>query len=461
MQAAASRRRSGGRKVVALGAALVVLAVAPAYAAGPQAVRRTLANGARLVVSEQRALPMVVMQVLLDAGSRRDPRGQEGLANLTAEVLTEGTASRSASQISDAVDFIGAGLDAAADTDYAALTLTVLSKDLQTGLDLLADELLRPTFPEAELSRRREAVLAALRASEDNPGSVAQRAFLGAVFPDEPYGHQVVGTPEAVRRLRRADLVTFYQQHYRPEGAIIVVVGDVSATDIEERLARALKDWTHGGAPSFHYPVRGASPPEVVRIEKPITQANIILGQRGITRDNPDFYTLSVMNFILGGGGFTSRLLDNIRTKAGLAYSVASFFAAGKSAGSFQLVMQTKNESATDAIARACDEMQRIRREPVTEDELSGAKLYLTGSFPLRLDSAAEIAGFLAQVEFYNLGADYADAYMEKINAVTRDEVLRVARVYLQPAQLALVVVGNLDQAKVGDAAPCARSPES
>ena len=146
-------------------------------------------------------------------------------------------------------------------------------------------------------------------------------------------------------------------------------------------------------------------------IDKPISQANIILGQRGVARDNPDYYALTVMNFILGGGGFTSRLLDNIRTKGGLAYSVGSGFSVNKSPGSFQIVMQTKNESANDAIQRACSELERIRREPVSDDELSGAKLYLTGSFPMRFDTNAKIAGFLSQVEFYNLGDDYADTY--------------------------------------------------
>jgi zinc protease len=174
-----------------------------------------------------------------------------------------------------------------------------------------------------------------------------------------------------------------------------------------------------------------------------------------VARDNPDYYALTVMNFILGGGGFTSRLLDNIRTKAGLAYSVASYFVAGKSPGSFQVSLQTKNESATDAITRTCAELERIRGEPVGDEELSNAKLYLTGSFPLRLDSTSKIAGFLAQVEFFNLGADYADTYVQRINAVTKEDVLRVARQYLHPDALELVVVANLDKAKVTASVPC------
>jgi len=427
----------------------------PVQAAGPAAERRTLPNGVRLIVSEQHALPMVVVQVLLDAGARRDPRGKEGVASLTADLLTEGTRSRTASQIKEAVDFIGAGLDTSADTDFATMSLTVLSKDLEAGLGLLTDVLLHPTFPEAEVARRREAALATIKANEDNPGSVAQRAFVEAVFRGEPYGHVSIGTAESVRRLTRADVEAFYKQHYGPDGAIIVVAGDVSAAAIEERLQQALKDWPTRQADPFEYPVAREAHRETINIDKPITQANILLGHRGVARDNPDYYALTVMNFILGGGGFTSRLLDNIRTKAGLAYSVASYFVAGKSPGSFQVSLQTKNESATDAITRTCAELERIRSAPVSDEELSDAKLYLTGSFPLRLDSTSKIAGFLAQVEFFNLGADYADTYVQRINAVSKEDVLRVARQYLHPDALELVVVANLDLAKVTAAAPC------
>jgi zinc protease len=435
---------------------LVIVRVATANAADPAADRRTLPSGAALIVSEQHALPMVVVQVIVDAGARRDPRGQEGLAALTADLLTEGTKTRSATQISAAADFIGASLGTSADTDYADLSLTVLSKDLDTGLTLLTDVLLHPSFPDAEVARRRETALASMKASEDDPGNVAQRAFVHSLFQDEPYGHLAIGTPESVRKLTRKDLVAFYGRYYHPEHSIITVVGDVSAADIEQRLQNALKDWAPADVPAFTYPPATAPHPETLTLQKPISQANIILGQRGIARDNPDYYALTVMNYTLGGGGFSSRLLDNIRTKAGLAYSVGSFFSVNKSPGSFQVIMQTKNESTNDAIQRACGEIVRIRSEPVSDDEIKEAKLYLTGSFPMRLDTNAKIAGFLAQVTFFNLGADYADTYAQRINAVTKEDVLRVAQQYLRPEQMELVVVANLEQAKVPATAPCA-----
>ncbi len=428
----------------------------PALAAGPPAQRLTLPNGARLVVSEQHALPMVVMQILLDAGGRRDPQGKEGLARLTADLLTEGTRSRTSSQISEATDRIGASLGSSADVDYAVLSLTVLKKDLDTGLDLLTDILLHPTFPDAEVARRREAALASMKAQEDDPGYVAQRAFTETLFRGEPYGHLVIGTPESVRKLRRGDVVTFYEEYYHPEQAIITVVGDISAAAIEDRLQTALRDWRRGRDLPFQYPAARPTSRAPVLIDEPITQASIILGHRGIARDNPDYYAVTVMNYIFGGGSFTSRLMENIRTQAGLAYSVGSGFSANKSPGSFAVEMQTKNESANDALQRACAEITRMRSEPVGDEELNEAKLYLTGSFPLRFDTNAKIAGFLGQVEFFTLGADYPDTYAQRINAVTKDEVLRVAQQYLHPDQLLLVVVGNLSQAKTPAAPACA-----
>jgi len=440
--------------------ACVALLAKAAIAGGPPATRSTLPNGARLIVSEQHALPLVVIQVMIDAGARRDPTGKEGLADLTADLLTEGTKTRSAIQISETSDFIGASLGTSADMDFAILTLTVLSKDLDSGLELFLDVLLHPTFPEAEVNRRREAALAAMKAEEDDPGHVAERAFTSALFRGEPYGHLVIGTPESVRRLNRTDMVAFYREHYHPARSIITVVGDVTAADIAGRFERAFQGWNGAPPAAFEYPTSNATTAPPIIIEKPISQANIILGQRGIARDNPDYYALTVANYILGGGGFSSRLLDNIRTKAGLAYSVASAFSVNKSVGSFQVVMQTKNESANDAIQRACAELARIRRDAVSDDELSEAKLYLTGSFPMRLDTTAKIAGFLAQVEFFNLGDDYADTYAQRINAVTKEDIQRVTQQYLHPDQLLMVVVANLAQAKVSATAPCAPTPE-
>ncbi|HUI27894.1 MAG TPA: pitrilysin family protein [Candidatus Kryptonia bacterium] len=442
-----------GRAIAA--AALTVLAgsIAARATTVPAAYSR-LSNGVTLIVSEQHTLPIVAVQVMIDAGARLDPPRKAGVAALTADLLNEGTAKRSATEISDAIDFIGGALETAADTDSASIALSVLSKDLDTGIDLLSDILMRPAFREEEVARRREAALGSIREAEDQPGTVASKAFQETLFGNGPYGHPAEGTRESVAKLTRADVVDFYHRYYRPGRTIVTVVGDVTAGAIAAQLEKALATWTGGAGEPFQYPAEPPPAKKLVTIDKPLTQANIILGHRGIARDNPDYYAVTVMNYVLGAGGFSSRLLDNIRTQGGLAYSVASVFSVNKSPGSFQVVMQTKNPSAADAIARARAEINRIRREPITDDELSEAKRYLTGSFPLKLDSTRKIAGFLAQVEFYGLGRDYADSYAQRINAITKDDVLRVAQQYLKPEDLILVVVGKLSETPLSNVTP-------
>jgi len=426
---------------------LLLLNASPAPALGPHVEASTLPNGAQLLVSEQHNLPLVVVSVVLDAGARLDDPGHEGLANMTSEVLTEGTTTRSAAALKEAVDSLGASLDASADSDYAVLGLRVLKQDIATGLALLTDVLLRPRFAESEAARRREAVLAEIRAQRDNPNEIAQRAFQAAVFEGGPYSHRVEGTEKSVAAINRAQLVDFYRRYYRPANAFVVVVGDLTVVEAQALIGEALRDW-HGEPTRVAFPTAaGPSPVHSVRMDKAVTQASIILGHRGVMRTSPDFETISVMNYVLGGGGFSSRLMESIRTRAGLAYSVGSFFTVNRGVGAFEVVMQTKNASVADAIARARSELERIRNEGASDEEVNEAKRYLTGSFSLRLDSTTKIAQFIGQVAFYGLGLDYAERYIERVNAVTKEDVQRVARQYLHPEGLTEVIVADLSQA--------------
>src|SRR5262249_14049515 len=221
---------------------------------------------------------------------------------------------------------------------------------------------------------------------------------------------------------------------------------DVSEQEIAPLLSKALRGWEKGEPSAPPTAPVNIGPPKLVRVNKELTQANIAMGHGGVARGNPDYYAIQVMNYILGGGGFSSRAMDSIRNERGLAYSVYSFFAAEKSHGTFEFVMQTKNETATEAIRIATDEMRRIREQLVSDHELNDAKDYLIGSFPLRLDTNRKVASFLAQVEYFELGLDYPDRYPNLIRSVTREDVLRVAREYLQPDKLITVIVGNLQK---------------
>jgi zinc protease len=224
-------------------------------------------------------------------------------------------------------------------------------------------------------------------------------------------------------------------------------VGDVTGNEVKTKLLPQLEKWPTAEIPETPFVSTFTKEQKTVKIDRPITQANIILGHIGVKRENPDFYTLTVMNYILGGGGFASRLFEEIRNKRGLAYSVASFFDPGKYPGSFQIVLQTKNSSAREAISLILQQMERIRKEPVSEKELEGAKKYLIGSFPMRLDTQGKLVNFLTQVEYFGLGLDYPERYPSLINSVSQEEVLRVAKKYLDPKNYILVIVASLKEA--------------
>ena len=423
--------------------AIFALAVlAPRADAGMVPKRSVLNNGMVLLTSEQRALPMVALELLIDAGSRHEAAQQAGLANLTSKLLIYGTKKRNALQISETLDFIGAGLSTGAGENVASVSLTILKKDLAVGLELLAEILTASTFPQDEIDRQKQAIIAGIRAQEEDPGAVAGRAFAAALFPQSPYGRPVEGSEASVKSLQAQSLKDFFTRYYRPNRSIMAVVGDVSETEITQALNKAFRGWTKGAegvAPSAPSQIGAV---QTLRINKDLTQANIILGHAGVPRGHADYYAIQVMNYILGGG-FSSRAMDSIRNERGLAYSVYSLFGADKSHGSFQFVMQTKNDSAEEAIRIAREEIRKIREQPVSEQELNDAKEYLVGSFALRFDTNRKVAGFLTQVEYFGLGLDFPDRYAELVRKVTREDVQRVAKQFLQPDKLTTVIVAN------------------
>jgi zinc protease len=328
------------------------------------------------------------------------------------------------------------------------VVLSVLKKDIHLGFDLLSDVLLNPSFPEDELDKKRERVKGRLKAQEEDPRFVASKEFKKSVFGSHPYGRLVAGSDKTLDKITRSDLVEFHKTFYTSNNAIMSVVGDVTANEVKNLLERYFLEWESGELKEFPSlePATGKKK-EMIIIDKELTQANIVLGHVGIRRDNPDYYAVSVMNYILGGGGFASRLMQNIREEKGLVYDIHSIFSADKYSGSFQVVLQTKNESANTAIEEILEEMIMITKQPVSDEELSDAQAFLTGSFPMRIETSSRIATFLVAVEFYELGIDYIDKYREYINSVTKDDVLRVAKKYLDAKNVVLVVVANQQEA--------------
>ncbi len=410
--------------------------------------RSVLDNGLTLLIVERHNLPVVTVSLGINAGNLHETEDKAGLASLVAGLLTEGTANRTAQQISEEIEFVGGSVGASGGADQITAGLSILKKDADLGFELLSDIILNPSFPENEMIKKKERIKGALKAREEDSGYISSREFKKAVFGSHPYGRLLTGTAETIDTITRADLIDFHSRYYVPNNAIMVVVGDVTITEVEQLIHRHFAKWI-----SKEVTTSSLLEPNMVKVRKTITadkdltQANIIIGHAGVSRNDPDYYALSVMNYILGGGGFSSRLMQNIRDDKGLVYDIHSFFAADKYGGSFQVGLQTKNESANTSIEEVLKEINKIRSNPVSDDELSDAKSFLTGSFPMRIETGARIAGFLVAVEYYGLGDDYIDKYPSYINTVTREDILRVAKKYLDPQNYVLVVVADQKKA--------------
>ncbi len=413
----------------------------------PPVQRTVLDNGLVLLVSEEHSLPMATIELTIKTGSKDDPRGEEGLADLTASSLLLGAAGKTMKEINEALDFMGANLNASANADYTTISLRVLRKDLELAFPLLMDVATRPNFPADEVKKEQGRALAAIRASEDRPESVAERAFHKALYKNGPYGHPVEGLLDSVSKLTRDMIRAFHGAHYYPNNAILTIAGDIDRRAIEESVTPLLRTWARGKLPEKKVEMGFADRKETIKIGKPVTQSNIIIGNLGLTRDNPDYYAAQVMNYVLGAGNLTSRLMDDIRNRRGLAYSVYSTFEARKYPGAFMVFLQTKNRSAPEAIQATMEDLQRVRTELISEKELDDAKNYLVGSFPQKFSTQSRITAFFSQVEYFGLGLDYPQKYPSLIKSITRQDVLKAARTYIRPEESVAVIVANLKEA--------------
>ena len=413
--------------------------------------RMTLANGAVLLVSEQHLLPMVTVGIAFDAGSRRDPKGKEGLAELTANSLTQGTKDLTATEFNQKVDFMGSEISVGAGRDNAEANFTSLKKYEDQTLSLLAQVLTNPGLRPADIERKRAEMVAAITAQEESPHYVAEVTFGKTLFgPDNPYGHPSEGFKDTAAKHTPEDVTKFYHDFYKMGGAVIAVAGDVTADEIKAKLEKEFAS-LQGTVPAQPAPPAPTVAPGLhpVLINQNVAQATAVLGFGGVERSNPDYYKLQVMNHILGGGGLTSRLMQEVRSKKGLAYGVGSGFDAGKFPGSFRAILQTKNKSANEAIAETLHQIRLMQEAPVTDDELISTKKYLVGSFPLKYDTLGKIDSFMLQVELYGLGLDYPERYPKLIDDVTKDDVLAGAKKYLHPDAAILVVVANQQEAAI------------
>ena len=425
-----------------------VVAPAPATAAGW--ARLTLANGIVVLVAERPGIPIVIARASVEAGAVLDPPSKGGVANLTALLLTRGSATRSALDVDRAIEFVGGSLEGEGGRDSSEVVLSVLRKDLGLGLDLLTEALVRPAFPGAEFERTRDEVLASVRRSEEDPGTVTARVLRRLAFPEHPYGRPVSGTEDSLRAITRDDVAAFHRTAYRPERTIVAVAGDVTAAAIRADLEARLGAWSVAAtAPAPPGPAPLGLPSRTESVQRSLTQATILLGQATVARRHPDFYPLLVASQILGGGS-SSRLYTRVREERGLAYNVYAQYAAARLGGLFLAELQSENARVREALAVVREELVRLRRERAPEEELARARSYLVGSFPLRMDTAADVSDLLVAIERFDLGLDYPARFRQAVSAVTADDVLRAVRAQWDPDGMSLALVGNLREAGIG-----------
>lgn len=433
------------RPVVTLSlVALLLLAVAPTPApAAPIAHRESLPNGAVLLVAERPEVPIVAVRVFLRSGSVFDPADKGGLANLTGTLLTRGTGKRTGAQIDEAIEFVGGSLEASAGRDGITVSLSVLKRDLDLGLDLLTEVVLTPTFPQTELTRKVAQIQAAIKRSEEDPGTVAARALARLLYPSHPYGKPVEGTIESVGKLSRDDVVAFHREHVRPDTAIVAVVGAVTVDEARRLVLARLGSWTRPTPPPPAVgPAIASSQARSETLTRDLSQATIMLGRQAIRQIDPDYFSLAVASYVLGGGS-ASRLYARVRDEGGLAYSVYSYLSPARYAASFFVAAQTRVGEVSKVNDLVRQELDRMVTGAVSEDELRLAKDYLIGSFPLRLDTTAKVADFIVAVEEQGLGLDYPDRYKASVARVTAGDIQRVAARFMTPDGFNRVVVGG------------------
>ncbi len=412
---------------------------------GPRTIaREVLPNGIVVLAYENFSNPSVVLSGLLWAGAVDDPPERVGLAAFTAEMLTRGTAQRTFHEIYEAIESVGASLDIGAGYHTTGFGLKALAEDLPAMLEILADVLRNPTFPEEHVEKVRGEILTDLQEREHDTRRMASLRFRETLFQGHPYGRSVDGYRETVQAITRDDLIAFHRAFYSPERMIIAIVGAVRAEEGIALVRRTLGDWSaRRPEPDPLPPAR--RPERSIHVHTPIpgkTQTDLVMGTVGMTRKDPDYYAAALANCILGVFGMMGRLGDHVRDRDGLAYYVYSRLDAGLASGTWNVIAGVAPEHLPRAVEGIRVEIQRLLERRVPAKELEENKSFLIGSLPLRLETNEGIAGVLVDMELFELGLDYLERYPEIIGGLTASDVQAVARKYLDPDRMVLSTAG-------------------
>ncbi|MBI4185251.1 MAG: insulinase family protein [Proteobacteria bacterium] len=427
--------------------AALVAALLVAGWAGPAAavaVQRVVSDaGIEAWLVQDDSIPVISLSASFRGGAALDPPGLEGLANMTARLLDEGAGVLPSQEFQAVLEDNAITLGFEASLDQFNLHLRTLRENRGLAFRLLELALTEPRFDREPIERVRRQLLAEMERSRQQPQRVANRAWFNMVFPDHPYGRPVSGTPATISEIGRDELGRFVSERFARDSLVVGVAGDVSPAELKGLLDMAFARLPAGAAPVRLADAVPAAGGQTLVINVQVPQSVVVFGQRGVKRTDPDYYAALVMNYILGGGGFSSRLTEEVREKRGLAYGVYSYLSPMDRVGLLMGGVATENARVAETLKVVTGEWRRMREEGPTASELADAKTFLTGSFPLRFTSTGRIAETLVGMQIYDLGLDYIDRYAGLIEAVTLEDVRRVARDLLDPDELAVVVVGQ------------------
>lgn len=411
--------------------------------ASPRILQWHTEKGTPVYFVESKQLPIVDVRIIFDAGSARD-KGQAGLAVLSNALLAEGAAEKSSQQIAEQFEDVGAQFGNGALRDMAWLSLRSLRDDryLQPALSTLKDVLSKPTFSEESFQRELANLKISRRAAKQSPQTLATEAFYKALYGDHPYASPVNGDDDSLASMQRKQVLNFYDRYYVSSNAVIAIVGQLSRAQAENIANNLVSEIKKGIKIPALPPVKKLQAAQTIHIGFPSLQSHIMMGQPGTQRGDKDYFTLYVANHPFGGSGFSSRLVDEIREKRGLAYSVHSYFSPSRELGPFLMGMQTKNEQVDQALGLLKSELHKFWQQGPSEDELESSVKNITGGFPLRIDSNKKIVEYLSMIGFYHLPLDYLHNFNRQIEAVTLDEIKSALQRRLNPEKMITVIVG-------------------
>lgn len=410
----------------------------------PPVVTRTLPNGLRLMVVERHKLPIADFVLVVPTGATANPANQAGVAGLAADMLTEGTTTRTALQIADQIGFLGIALGAESGWDATTVSLTTPTAQLDSALALFADVSLHPTFPATEWKRIKEERLTSLLQIKDRGPSIANRVFPAVLYgQNNPYGRPASGTEASVGAMTDADVRAFYTAHFLPNQATLIAVGDVTAADLERRIGALFGGWAKGNETMATVPTpQVAAPTTIYLVDKPgAAQSSFRIGSVGVARSTPDYFPLQVMNTALGGS-FTSRLNQELREVKGYTYGAFSGFEMRRAAGPFTAQAEVVSAKSDSALIDFMSELRQIR-DTIPTTELTKTKRYIELELPSAFETTGDIANRLTAVALYGLPLDYFNHYVANIESVTQGDVQRVAQKYIDPSHMAIVIVGD------------------